>query len=217
MKDSIQIIRDKTHEDVSNTLFSIISTEISKSNNYNLGLSGGSTPLYLYKKIAEKFKENKSITVWTVDERHVELKNEYSNQGMINSIFQDTAIKLLSYKYYENPQKSAEYYSKLVLENIQTFNSAILGVGGDGHIASLFPFSNALNSTRKGFVETEVNILSKWRITSTFKLLLEIENIYILATGEGKKEILSKIGKDFDLPINKLLGMREKTIILTDQ
>ena len=101
--------------------------------------------------------------------------------------------------------------------NIQNFNCAILGVGDDGHIASLFPNTTAMNNKSIGFVANEVNILSKWRITSTFELLSNIENVYLLVTGENKSDILKEIGKDNGLPVNQLIKHRKKTVLVTDQ
>ena len=63
----------------------------------------------------------------------------------------------------------------------------------------------------------EVNILSKWRITSTFELLSNIENVYLLVTGENKSDILKEIGKDNELPVNQLIKHRKKTVLVTDQ
>ena len=63
----------------------------------------------------------------------------------------------------------------------------------------------------------EVNILSKWRITSTFELLSNIENVYLLVTGENKSDILKEIGKDNGLPVNQLIKHRKKTVLVTDQ
>ena len=67
------------------------------------------------------------------------------------------------------------------------------------------------------FVANEVNILSKWRITSTFQLLAEIKNVFLLVTGENKSDILKKIGKDNGLPVNQLIKRRKKTTLVTDQ
>jgi 6-phosphogluconolactonase len=136
---------------------------------------------------------------------------------MINEIFSKTKMNILELQFNENPNISADEYSKLVLSKIQNFNSAILGVGDDGHIASLFPNTTAVNNKSIGFVANEVNILSKWRITSTFELLSNIENVYLLVTGENKSDILKEIGKDNGLPVNQLIKHRKKTVLVTDQ
>ena len=182
-----------------------------------MGLSGGNTPKLFYQTFAELNQENSDITLWTVDDRHVHLKDEISNQGMINSIFNKTKMNILELQFNEDPNKSAEDYSRLVFSKIQSFDSAILGVGDDGHIASLFPDTNALNDESIKFVANEVNILSKWRVTSTFQLLAEIKNVFLLVTGENKSDILKKIGKDNGLPVNELIKRRKKTTLVTDQ
>ena len=74
-----------------------------------------------------------------------------------------------------------------------------------------------MNDESIKFVANEVNILSKWRITSTFQLLAEIKNVFLLVTGENKSDILKKIGKDNGLPVNQLIKRRKKTTLVTDQ
>ena len=59
--------------------------------------------------------------------------------------------------------------------------------------------------------------MSKWRITSTFQLLAEIKNVFLLVTGENKSDILKKIGRDNGLPVNELIKRRKKTTLVTDQ
>ena len=217
MFDSLEIIKENSHENVSLKLHALIGKFIEDNEKFNLGLSGGSTPKFFYQNFAISYQENSDISLWTIDDRHVPLNDKISNQRMINEIFSKTKMNILQLQFNENPNKSAEEYSKLVLSKIQNFNCAILGVGEDGHIASLFPNTTAVNNKSIGFVANEVNILSKWRITSTFELLSKIENIYLLVTGENKSDILKKIGKDNGLPVNQLIKQRKKTVLLTDQ
>ena len=217
MMDSLEILRGNNHIDCSNTLLDLISSEINDSENYSLGLSGGSTPKLFYELFAEKYKDYSNIYLWTVDERHVDINDEKSNQRMINSIFCNSNLNIIEYSYEEEPGHSAKNYTTKVLSKFDKFNAAILGVGEDGHIASLFPDTTALNADEKGFVHNEVNILTRWRVTSTFELLKNVEHVYLLVTGDNKKEIIEKIGKENDLPVNKLIRLRKKTVLLTDQ
>ena len=214
---SLEIIKEKTHEECSKLLLKLISKHINEFEKFSIGLSGGTTPDLFYKLFAEKYHEYSNITLWTVDERHVDTTEIISNQKMINSIFNDTKLNMIKYDYNEDPRLSAENYTTKVLEKINKFNIAVLGVGDDGHVASLFPNTRALESDKKGFVENEVNILTKWRITSTYQLLADVESLYLFVTGENKKEIIQKIGNEDDLPVNKLIGLRKKTTLLTDQ
>jgi 6-phosphogluconolactonase len=214
---SLEIFKGNNHIDCSNTLLNLISSEINDSENYSLGLSGGSTPKLFYELFAEKYKDYSNIYLWTVDERHVDINDEKSNQRMINSIFCNSNLNIIEYSYEEDPGHSAKNYTTKVLSKFDKFNAAILGVGEDGHIASLFPDTTALNADEKGFVHNEVNILTRWRVTSTFELLKNVEHVYLLVTGDNKKEIIEKIGKENDLPVNKLIRLRKKTVLLTDQ
>ena len=217
MIDSLEIFKDNSHNDCSNRLLSLISSQINDSETFSIGLSGGSTPKFFYELLTEKYKKYSNIYLWTVDERHVDKNDENSNQKMINTIFGNSNLNIIEYSYHEDPQYSADSYTTAVLNKIDRFNAAILGVGEDGHIASLFPNTPALEADKKGFIENEVNILSKWRITSTFQLLKDVENLYLLVTGENKKEIIKQIGKENNLPVNELIRLRKKTILLTDQ
>ena len=217
MIDSLEILKENNHIDCSNKLLDLISSEINDSENYSLGLSGGSTPKFFYELFAKKYKNYSNIYLWTVDERHVDIDDEKSNQRMINSIFSNSNLNIIEYSYEEDPGLSAKNYTTKVFSKIDKFNAAILGVGEDGHIASLFPDTTALNADEKRFVQNEVNILTKWRVTSTFELLKNVEHVYLLVTGDNKKEIIKKIGKENDLPVNELIRLREKTVLLTDQ
>jgi len=217
MMDSLEIIKENNHIDCSNTLLNLISSEINDSEDYSLGLSGGSTPKFFYELFAAKYKDYSNIYLWTVDERHVDINDENSNQRMINSIFSNSNLNIIEYSYEEDPGHSAKNYTATVFSKVDKFNAAILGVGEDGHIASLFPDTTALNADEKGFVQNEVNILSRWRITSTFELLKNVEHVYLLVTGDNKKEIIEKIGKKNELPVNELIRLRKKTVLLTDQ
>ena len=217
MINSLEIIKEKTHEECSKLLLELISQQINESEKISIGLSGGNTPQLFYELFAKKFQKYDNISLWTVDERHIKTSENISNQNMINSIFNDSKLDVIEYVYDKDPHVSAENYTNKVIEKIDKFDIAVLGVGDDGHIASLFPDSKALNSNKKGFVENEVNILTKWRITSTYKLLTDVDYLYLFVTGENKKEIIQKIGNEDDLPVNKLISLRKKTILLTDQ
>lgn len=217
MLDTLKICKEKNHEDASYKLYEMINSRILSNDNYNIGLSGGSTPKEFYKLLAKNNKNQKNITLWTVDDRHVSTESHLSNQLMIDEIFLNTSFNVLNYIFEENPHQSAEKYTELVLSNISKFNAAILGVGEDGHIASLFPNTKAIGDDSFGFVANEVNILSKWRITSTFALLEAVEDVFLLVTGDKKSSILKEIGKNNSLPVNNLINRREKTILITDQ
>ena len=220
MSEAIEIYKAKNHDEASSCLSNLIANNIiiSENKDYSIGLSGGNTPKLAYSMMLNDIKDFSNVILWTIDDRWLPLTDENSNQKMINSKFEQTEAKILSIKYSgDNPMQDADFYSKSLKENINAFDSGVIGLGDDGHIASLFPNTAGLNENEKLIIANEVNIISKWRISSTFKLLSSISNLYLLVTGEDKKEILKKALNGSDLPINKLLGMRENTVIITDQ
>lgn len=220
MSESIIVYKANDHLEASSCLSNLIINEINKSkkNSFTIGLSGGSTPKITYSLLKNDIQDLSKIIFWTVDERWVPRDDEYSNQKMLNSIFADSTAKILEVEYSGlSAERDANKYSSKLENNITNFDTVILGVGEDGHIASLFPDTVAVNDTENFYVSNEVNILSKWRVTATFKLLKEVDNVYLLVTGNNKKEILKSIMNNGNTSANKLINERKKTILITDQ
>ena len=65
MMNSLEILKGNDHIDCSNTLLNLISSEINDSENYSLGLSGGSTPKFFYELFAEKYKNYSNTVSYT--------------------------------------------------------------------------------------------------------------------------------------------------------
>ena len=220
MSESIIVYKANDHLEASSCLSNLIINEINKSkkNSFTIGLSGGSTPKITYSLLKNDIQDLSKIIFWTVDERWVPRDDEYSNQKMLNSIFADSTAKILEVEYSGlSAERDANKYASKLENNITNFDTVILGVGEDGHIASLFPDTVAVNDTENFYVSNEVNILSKWRVTATFKLLKEVNNVYLLVTGNNKKEILKSIMNNGNTSANKLINERKKTILITDQ
>lgn len=220
MSESIIVYKANDHLEASSCLSNLIINEINKSkkNSFTIGLSGGSTPKITYSLLKNDIQDLSKIIFWTVDERWVPRDDEYSNQKMLNSFFADSTAKILEVEYSGlSAEKDANKYASKLENNITNFDTVILGVGEDGHIASLFPDTVAVSDTENFYVSNEVNILSKWRVTATFKLLKEVDNVYLLVTGNNKKEILKSIMNNGNTSANKLINERKKTILITDQ
>ena len=220
MSESIIVYKANDHLEASSCLSNLIINEINKSkkNSFTIGLSGGSTPKITYSLLKNDIQDLSKIIFWTVDERWVPRDDEYSNQKMLNSIFADSTAKILEVEYSGlSAERDANKYASKLENNITNFDTVILGVGEDGHIASLFPDTVAVNDTENFYVSNEVNILSKWRVTATFKLLKEVDSVYLLVTGNNKKEILKSIMNNGNTSANKLINERKKTILITDQ
>ena len=219
MTHDINIHHEDNHESASSYLVGEIKDLFVKSKkDFSIGLSGGNTPKLTYSMIAENFDDLSKTFIWTIDDRWIEEDNDLSNQKMINKYFERTDANILKFEFTSSsPESDAKKYEDKLKSTIQVFDVAILGMGEDGHVASLFPGTKALDNNDSLYVANEVNIKTKWRVTSTFHLLGKIEKIYVLATGESKKNILKLVNVDNNLPINLLKNYSKNIEIITDQ
>ena len=219
MTRDINIHSENNHESASIYVVNHIKDLIENSDGaFSLGLSGGETPRFAYSIMSETFNNLSQTIIWTVDDRWVEAKDDLSNQNLINSYFEPTQAEVLKFDFSGySPQLDAQNYEKKIKDKIRNFNVAILGLGQDGHIASLFPNSEATIDKESLYVANEVNIKTKWRVTATFKLLGKIDKIFILATGKNKNDILKSVNADNNLPINSLKKFSNNIEIVTDQ
>ena len=79
------------------------------------------------------------------------------------------------------------------------------------------PGTTAVGDAHGNYTSKEVDIVSKWRVTAKSKLLPSVHKVYLLVTGENKKNILSEILNNGNTPANDLIDKRSETFIITDQ
>ena len=101
---SLEIIKEKTHEECSKLLLKLISNHINEFEKFSIGLSGGTTPELFYKLFAKKYHEYSNITFWTVDERHVDTTEKISNQKIIKHHFSTVRCDIIDNDNYSHSQ-----------------------------------------------------------------------------------------------------------------
>ena len=171
-----------------------------------LALSGGSTPKIIFQTIVKDFKEKiqwEKIHLFWGDERCVPPDSEESNFGVTKKYLLDyidiPKENVHRIKGEADPFDEAERYSKEIKNNVPfyndlpLFNMMMLGVGEDGHTASIFPNQmNLLNSEK--FCEVAVHPSSgQKRITLTGKVINNAERIIFLVKGESKSKIVKEL------------------------
>ena len=178
---------------------------IEKRGQFTVALAGGSTPKSLYRLLTtEKFKSQidwKSVFFFFGDERNVLPDAKESNFRMANeNLFEPLKIdfdKIYRWKIeLEIPEKIAEDYSSGVeffFRGFPKFDLILLGMGADGHTASLFPFTEALNETEQIAVANRVEKLETLRFTLTFPVINNAENVIFLVSGTDKAETLKEV------------------------
>ncbi len=200
---------------VANAVSSLVSREINESAasgkpTFSLGLAGGSTPESTYKELARATTDWANVTAWLADERWVPHDSPRSNGLMaVQSLFAVLPAKLVRPEFSEqmDPDESAAQYGRLLrdLHLESPPDLVLLGLGDDGHTASLFPGSKALDETRHRYVSNVIPGTGEIRLTATYPLLNTASRIVFLVVGESKAQAL-KASLAGDTPAGKVGG-----------
>ena len=164
-----------------------------------IALSGGNTPKPLYALLGrEKLAD---ITWVIVDERYVPIDDPQSNAGMIRKTLDPK--KLLRFKTeIGDPQKTAdEFEREWRALNIDRLDIALLGMGDDGHTASLFPGTDVLAVENRIAAAVFVPKMNQWRVTLTKPVLRAARLRIVLAAGASKRPILQQVRAGAEYPI----------------
>lgn len=162
---------------------------------FSLGLAGGSTPEATYRELAATHTGWQNVTAWLADERWVPHDSPRSNGLMAaQSLFDHVPAKLVRPEFSEDmePDKSAAGYGRLLRDlHLETPPDLILlGLGDDGHTASLFPGSKALDETQHRYVSNVIPETGEVRLTATYPFLNTARRIVFLVVGETKARAL---------------------------
>lgn len=173
---------------------------------FRIALSGGSTPKLLFSVLGERFLHSvpwKFVHFFWGDERCVPPDNPESNFGMTKRIFLEK-IKIPQANIHrimgeKEPAEEAVRYSKEIKGftsergGLPVFDLIILGLGEDGHTASIFPGNNKLLNSEK-ICDIAIHPLSfQKRITITGNVINNAENVIFLVTGANKAKVVSEI------------------------
>ncbi len=175
---------------------------VSRRGRFIIALSGGSTPHKLYRVLATP-PHTKKMTwdrwhVFWGDERSLPPDHEDSNYRMAReALLEHVPIPPPNVHRIRGevaPQEAAEEYETVLREVFQTplpsFDLILLGIGEDGHTASLFPGTQALQEQHRLVLTNWAPHLPNHRITFTFPLINAASTVAFLATDESKAEVL---------------------------
>jgi 6-phosphogluconolactonase len=182
-------------------------TAIGAQGRFTVALSGGSTPKALYSLLAANYADFawNRIFLFFGDERHVPPTDPDSNYRMVNESLL-TKIAIPAENVFrvpaENPDAAAaasDYearlrrFFELKPGEFPRFDLILLGVGPDGHTASLFPDSPALDEQSRLVVANWVAKFNTHRITFTFPVLNRSAEVMFMASGADKADMLHKV------------------------
>jgi len=187
----------------------------------HVGLSGGSGPRAAYERVATLRPDWGRVELWWIDERCVPPADGRSNYRMIRESLLDglarPPVVVHRVRGELPPEEAADEYDA-ELEDV-TLTLAVMGVGPDGHTASLFPNSPALDETERRAVAVEAGMEPFVpRVTMTRPMLGAAETMVYLVTGEAKADAVRRAFEDApspDTPASLVRGRR--TIALLDR
>lgn len=168
----------------------------------NVILPGGNTPVKCLQTLAQLDLPWQHIHWYLGDERCYPAGHAERNDVMLQKTLWS---KIPFANIYPIPtelgvSEAVEIYMELI-NTVDSFDIAFLGLGEDGHTASLFP-NHTVNEMESVAAVYDSPKLPKERVTLTARTLAKANCRMVLAAGEGKSDIIKKIKEDFPLPIN---------------
>jgi len=199
---------------------------------FTVALSGGETPVEFYQRLAD----SKNLFPWSnnhiflADERFVPFKHPDSNYGMIRrDILERISLppqNVHSIQIYQTPEISAEKYEEdlrmffnLGKGEFPEFDLILLGIGVEGHTASLFPGDSALSETHRLTVAVHLDEERHDRVTLTLPVINHTRNIVFLVLGESKAEIIKQVleNPQSNLPASRVRTENGRLFFLLDK
>jgi 6-phosphogluconolactonase len=193
---------------VADLIISLSQEAITKRGRFSIALSGGSTPDRLFTLLStNEYKDcvdwQRTFVFWG-DERCVPLSDEKNNANQAKKLLLDK-VDIPAANIYRiptdfEPQRAAILYEdsiRFFFKGTPHFDLILLGLGDNGHTASLFPDTDVLKEQTHWVKEVYVEEQKMYRITMTALLINQANNIAFLVAGKEKTQILQAIlGKD---------------------
>jgi len=187
----------------------LASESIAVARRFSVALSGGSTPLALYRLLAEaplrEAIDWSRVHLFWGDERFVPLDHPDSNYGAAREAFV-SRVPIPAENVHPiptevaDPETAATQYEDTLRRffslsegDIPRFDLVLLGLGPEGHTASLFPESAALDEHKRLVVATFVSKLAAWRVTLTPPVLSSARQVMFLVAGPDKAAVLRDV------------------------
>ncbi len=162
----------------------------------HIAVSGGSTPRALFKILATEYRTAARwdrVTIWQVDERTVPPTDSLSNWKMISDELLSKIVELKSHRMEAERPTAADDYETLLRSHQIQLDLVLLGMGADGHTASLFPDTVGLEEHERWVVRNEVPQLTTHRVTMTFPLINAARERWFLVAGADKADAFNRV------------------------
>lgn len=214
---------ERLNAEFADSIARILQNEIDMFGSASLVVSGGRTPMGLFESLSKKQIDWSSVVVTLADDRWVDEDHKDSNAKLVKAHLlknQAAAARFVSLKTEHDDAYEAEHDVEAMLKEIaMPFTVTILGMGEDGHTASLFPCSDEVE---KGLDRQNQNLCLAvtpktapyQRMSLTLNAIVASKNVFLHLTGTVKKQVLEEaINNNVDpKPIVSVINQAEVSL-----
>ena len=199
-------------ENISRTIFDKLEKDICENGQSTFIVSGGSSPVQIFKDLSAMQAKWSDINISLVDDRVVDINHDDSNEKLVNNVLIKDEAKDANFISLCNQSKD-------LLNLKRPFGIMLLGMGEDGHFASLFPklietnpeYFDLESDPEIFFTEPMGNPCHR-RVSMNLSMILESKDIFLLVSSEKKSEVLNQAKSDKSLPLYYLLNQSKVNI-----
>lgn len=211
----------------------VINAAVHDRGRCHIALAGGKTPAMLYQQLATPPLSQQipwdKVECWFGDERVVPLDHAESNYRLARETLL-SKVPIPANQIHPmiddpaQPQQQAQRYEELLRASLPQqmgtpcFDLILLGMGADGHTASLFPGLGLLQEQQRSVVAGYVEKLAAWRISLTMPVLNAAQQVIVLVCGADKAQTLHEVftNPNANLPIQQL-SVRDEVLWFVDE
>ena len=193
-------------KNISQTIFDKLEKDLCENGQSTFIVSGGSSPVQIFKDLSAMQAKWSDINISLVDDRVVDTNHDDSNEKLVNNVLIKDEAKDANFISLCNQSKD-------LLNLKRPFGIMLLGMGEDGHFASLFPklietnpeYFDLESDSEIFFTEPMGNPCHR-RVSMNLSMILESKDIFLLVSSEKKSEVLNQAKSDKSLPLYYLLN-----------
>tara|TARA_A100001011_G_C14001713_1_gene711694 strand:+ start:172 stop:792 length:621 start_codon:yes stop_codon:yes gene_type:complete len=193
-------------ENISQTIFDKLEKDLCENGQSTFIVSGGSSPVQIFKDLSAMQAKWSDINISLVDDRVVDTNHDDSNEKLVNNVLIKDEAKDANFISLCNQSKD-------LLNLKRPFGIMLLGMGEDGHFASLFPklietnpeYFDLESDPEIFFTEPMGNPCHR-RVSMNLSMILESKDIFLLVSSKKKSEVLNQAKSDKSLPLHYLLN-----------